>query len=109
MAVLSNQLDAMGLSERIQGDMHPMHNDYAIRLAYQNAIIATDHPDRPSGNEIFNTAQTTNNHASRCNLPSSIVICSATIVGAGPAGANIVLNPETYYIKKEGKAWIENI
>ena len=50
MAVPSNQLDAMGLSDRIQGDVHPMHKDYAIRLQYQNAIIATDHPDRPSGN-----------------------------------------------------------
>ena len=107
MAVPSNQLDAMGLSDRAQGDIHPMHKDYAIRLQYQNAIIATDHPDRPCGNEIFSTAQSTSNHAARCNLPSPIVICSATILGAGPAGANIVLAPDTYYMKKEGKAWIE--
>ena len=104
MAVPSNQLDAMGLSERIQGDVHPIHKDYAIRLGYQNAIIATDHPDRPSGTEIFNTAQSTNTHAARCNLISPIIVCSATIIGAGPAGANIVLAPETYYMKKEGKA-----
>ena len=84
-----------------------MHNDYAIRLAYQNVIIATDHPDRPSRNEIFNTAQSTNTHAARCNLNSPIIVCSATIIGAGPAGSNIVLATETYYMKKEGKAWIE--
>ena len=93
MAVSFNQLDAMGLSDRIQGDVHPMHKDYAIRVQYQNTIIATDHPDRPCGNEIFSTAQSTNAHAARCNLPSPIVICSATIIGAGTAGANIVLAP----------------
>ena len=107
MAVPSNQLEAMGLSDKVLGDINPMHRDYAIRLGYQNAIIATNHPDRPSGNEFFNTAQTINNHAARCNMPSLIVICSATIVGAGTAGTNIVLDPETYYMKKEGKAWIE--
>ena len=86
MAVPANQLDAMDLSDRVQGDVHPMHKD-------QNAIIATNHPDRPTGNEIFSTAQSTNAHAARCNLPSPIVICSATIIGAGTAGANITLPP----------------
>ena len=107
MAAPANQLDAMGLSPRVVGDVHPLHKDHATRLQYQNVIIATNHPDRPTGNEIFRSAQSTSTHSARCNMPSPIVICSATIIGAGTAGANVTLAPETYYMKKEGKAWIE--
>ena len=95
MAVPSSQLEAMGLSDKVIGDISPLHTDYAIRLGYQNAIIATNHHDRPSGDEFFNTARSTNGQAARCNMISPIVICSATIVGAGTAGANVVLDPET--------------
>ena len=94
MAVPPNQLEAIGAI----GDINPSHKDYAARLGYQNAIIATNHHDRHSGIEFFNTVQPTNNHAERCNMISPIVICSATIAGAGPGGANVTLNPETYTI-----------
>ena len=88
MAAPSNQLEAMGLSDKVIGDINPMHRDYGTRLGYQNAILATNHHDRPSEpGEFFNTAQTANNHAARCNLPSPIVVCSATIVGGGTARA----------------------
>ena len=97
----------MGLSPPAMGDVVVPHTGYANRLIYQNAVIATNHPDRPSGADLFNTAIATSNTAARCNMPCPMVTCSATIIGGGTAGANVTLAPETYYMKKEGKAWIQ--
>ena len=99
MAVSANQLDSMGLSPPAMGDVVVPHTGYANRLIYQNAVIATNHPDRPSGADLFNTAIATSNMAARCNIPCPMVTCSATIIGGETAGANVTLAPETYYMK----------
>ena len=105
MAPSARQLDAMGLSPPAQNDEIITHS--GRRLHYQDAVKATNHAGRPTGDDLFNTTRNTNGSAARCNMPCQMITCSATIIGGGAAGANKVLTGETYYMKKEGKTWIE--
>ena len=107
MAVSANQLDDMDLSPHAIGDQALLHGHHAQRLQAQNAIVATNHSSKPTGEKFFNTVPFTSTSAARCNMPCHMVTCSAVIVGGGTAGANLTLDPETYYMKKEGKVWIE--
>ena len=40
-------------------------------------------------------------------MPIGLVHCTATIPGAGANGVDVVLAGDTYILKKENKAWIE--
>ena len=95
MAPSASQLDAMGLSPPAQNDEIITHSGFTRRLHYQEAVKATNHADRPAGDDLFNTTRNTNGSAARCNMPCQMVTCSATIIGGEPAGANVTLAPET--------------
>ena len=71
------------------------------------AVTANNQTYKPTGDDFFNTKVQTNKAAARCNMPCHTVTCSATVIGGGASGGNKVLTAITYYMKKEGKAWIE--
>ena len=107
MAPTASQLDAMDLSPSANNDEKVTSNGYTRRMDFQKTIKTTNQADRPTGYDFFSTKVATHKSATRCNMPCQMVTCSATIIGGGTAGANITLDPETYYMKKEGKVWIE--
>ena len=107
MASHASQLDAMGLSPTVVSDEIVSRNSYTRRLALQTAIKTTAQPDLPTGDDFFSTKAQVHMQAARCNIPIHIVLCSATIQGAGANGADVVLTGDTYLFKKEGKVWIE--
>ena len=88
-------LEAMGLAAA--SNQHPVEEvkltSYTRKTALKDALVATNQEVRiaPMGDIIFSTAPAVYPKFSRCNYSISLVNCTASVPGAGPAGIAVDL------------------
>ena len=107
MNVPANQLDAMGLSPWTNVDEIPTAGKYERRLALHDAVKAINQHNRPTEDIMFGHSKPGPTDAI-CHTPISLIQCTVTIPGAGVAGVDLVIPPDTYIFMKENKEWIQH-